>query len=368
MSVLAVKASPAISIIEPTGATLQAFGGASDDRRGASIAADDLAELVRSFTDVTERLQTTHQSLQAQVGQLQAELAEANEQLQRSRELAALGEMAAGIAHEIRNPLGSIALDVEGLREDAVGRPAQEQICNRVLRAVERLDCIVGDVLRFGRDLRIQPCSCDPMDVIEMALLASEAVIRRGSIKIERVGSTEGHVTLDRHLIAQSIANLVRNAAEAMIETNSPERVIRIGARRIRKAQADGRRSEHVVFRVEDTGPGVPETLVERIFNPFFTTRSEGTGLGLAIVHRIIDAHHGAITVRNVTAAPGALGGARFDIAIPSQQGRTFGSDSDSQSSRRRRAGRTDAASGSSGGTHGGLDEAVRRRIGPLAR
>ncbi|MBL9119793.1 MAG: hypothetical protein JNL80_07760 [Phycisphaerae bacterium] len=331
----------------------------------SSIGADELADLVRSFTEVTERLQSTHVALQSQVGQLQAELAQANEQLRRSRELAALGEMAAGIAHELRNPLGSIALDVELLRDDdprvatveTVPPPDAERkrICDRVLRAVERLDHIVGDVLRFARDLKPQVIECDAAEILDVSVAACDAILRRGNVRVERTGQAEGTLLVDRNLVVQAITNLVRNAAEALIESGTNEPTIRMGLRRSRRAVADGRRAEHVVFTVEDNGPGIPDELLERIFHPFFTTRSEGTGLGLAIVHRIIDAHGGSIAVHNrfMAKESGMEGvatggrGARFDIAIPV-----------------RAAARMHGRPGSGDG----LNEAVRRRIGPLAR
>jgi signal transduction histidine kinase len=281
-------------------------------QRRSTIGADELAELLSSFTAVTERLQATHAALQSQVAALQGELAEANEQLSRSRELAALGEMAAGIAHEIRNPLGSIALDVGMLREDLAGRPAQREICERVGRAVERLDGIVGDVLRFARDLRLQPVEAPIEELIEATLASCEASIRRAGVTVECGPVAEGSVRVDRQLIVQALVNIVRNAAEAVGESRRPDGTLRISVRRGRRAVAGGRRAEHVVFRIEDNGPGIPEELIERIFHPFFTTRGEGTGLGLAIVHRIVDAHGGSIAVQNL---PG--GGARFDLAVP---------------------------------------------------
>lgn len=320
--------------------------------RGGGIAADELADLVRSFTEVTERLQTTHTALQHQVGELQAELNEANEQLRRSRELAALGEMAAGIAHELRNPLGSIALDIELLRDDPVeprsdaAAAERRTICERVLRAVERLDHIVGDVLRFARDLKPQASECEIDELVEQALAACDAPLRRAGVTVERVGRFEGALQADRHLLVQALTNLVRNAAEAMGEAGVAGPRLRIGARRSRRALTDGRRAEHVVFTIEDNGPGIPADLVERIFHPFFTTRSEGTGLGLAIVHRIIDAHGGSIAVRNGD-ADGGVPGARFDIALPVRAGARW----------TQRPGTGDR-----------LHEAVRRRIGPLAR
>jgi signal transduction histidine kinase len=346
------------------------------------IGADELADLVRSFTEVTERLQSTHTALQSQVGQLQAELAQANEQLRRSRELAALGEMAAGIAHELRNPLGSIALDIELLRDDPPPSECdslaeRRRICERVARSIERLDHIVGDVLRFARDLKPQAVECEASEIVDTAIAACDALLRRGQVRIERVGQAEGVLFVDRNLLTQALTNLVRNAAEAACEAGVSDPTVRVGLRRSRRALPDGRRAEHVIFTVEDNGPGIPRDLCERVFHPFFTTRAEGTGLGLAIVHRIVDAHGGSITVRHQTPsvngsggpfkgtpnesreraalpshAGGAtqeisLSGARFDIAIPVRAGTRL----------QGRQGRGD-----------GLNEAVRRRIGPLAR
>ena len=110
-----------------------------------------LMELLQSFTETAERLQSTHDVLHQQVGRLEAELAEANEQLHRSRELASLGEMAAGIAHEIRNPLASIQLFAEVLGEDLEDRPEQADLCSKIEISVQRMDTIVRDVLRFAR-------------------------------------------------------------------------------------------------------------------------------------------------------------------------------------------------------------------------
>jgi len=268
------------------------------------IAADELAELVRAFTDVTERLQT----------------------------------------HEIRNPLGSIALDVEVLREDCGPRPEQRRICERVLRSVGRLDQIVGDILRFARDLRVQTCDVEPSVILEAAVESCESIIRRAGVVIER-NVTAGAVKLDVPLMTQAITNLIRNAVEAMEASRATgdAPTLRLEARRVRRALADGRRTEQIVFRVEDTGPGVPEELIDRIFHPFFTTRGDGTGLGLAIVHRIVDAHGGSISVRNTGTVRNAGTGARFDIALPVRP-------EDRQP-----------------GTRHGLQEAVRRRIGPLS-
>ena len=128
----------------------------------ASLDIDDIGELLMSFNEVTGRLQATHDALQNQVGALQHELAMANEQLRRSRALAALGEMAAGIAHEIRNPLASVLLDVQGLQDDLRESPEQVEVGDRIAAAVHRIDAIVRDVLAFARDHRVHAAPARP--------------------------------------------------------------------------------------------------------------------------------------------------------------------------------------------------------------
>ena len=124
---------------------------------GPTLGLDDLRQLMLTINETTQRLQQTHESLQLEVSRLQGELAEANAQLLRSRSLAALGEMAAGIAHEIRNPLASIGLYAQMLVEDLADRPETSRLAGKIGGAVDRLDTIVRDVLRFARATSVQP-------------------------------------------------------------------------------------------------------------------------------------------------------------------------------------------------------------------
>ena len=313
----------------------------------AAAAPADFAEFMRLFHEATGRLQETHAALAAQVERLQAELAEANERLRRSRSLAALGEMAAGIAHEIRNPLGAIALNAELLAEDVADRHEAAASVDKIRRAAGRLDRIVGDVLSFARDTRIHATATGAREILAMALADCEALLEgegvAHGVSVEVAIDGDCAFVADGALLAQAVANLVRNAVEAM--RGAPERRLRLSAARARLRTADGRRREHVVLAVEDTGPGIPAEARERIFNPFFTTREEGTGLGLAIVHRIVDAHGGTTACGDARfAAPGRVPGARIELALPLEPARVA------------------AAEGVS------LGEAVRRRIDGSSR
>ena len=298
----------------------------------------DFSDFMRSFAEATARLQETHVALTTKVERLQAELAEANERLRRSRSLAALGEMAAGIAHEIRNPLGAIALNAEMLEEDVADRPDAAASVQKIRRAADRLDRIVGDVLSFARDTRVHAGATTAREILGMAMSDCEALLAKE--RVEASCEIEGACALvaDTALVAQAVSNLVRNAVEAM--RGSDVRELVLSAREARLRTADGARRGFIVIAVEDSGPGIPAEARERIFNPFFTTREEGTGLGLAIVHRIVDAHGGMTACGESSRHVRGRRGARLELALPLEPTRIAPADGVS------------------------LGEAVRRRLG----
>ena len=279
-----------MSVIETTS------NGLGTARESSPIDANDFAELVRSFNDVTARLESTHSSLRDEVATLKSELQETHRRLRRSRQLAALGEMAAGIAHEIRNPLGAIALNLEALTEDLFDRPGELQLCGRVSKAVTRLDAIVGDVLSFARDTRVRAASIRPSEVIMAAVEHAEDLVDAHDIDVDLSLDEDLEVMADAALLEQSLLNLIRNACEAMALVDGPRRLM-VGLRSRELRDPERGIIPHAVFEIRAPGPGIPEEVRERMFNPFFTTRAEGTGLGLAIVHRIVDAHGGRLDV-----------------------------------------------------------------------
>ena len=277
-----------------------------------NVSPDDLRDLMESVTQTTQRLQATHASLLNQVDRLQHELAEANAALRRSQALAALGEMAAGIAHEVRNPRGSIQLYAQMLAEDLADRPAQAELCGKIGRAVINLDGIVRDVLAFARDTTIHPEPTNAQDLLDRAVANCQSLLR-GSIELIRDGRESVHcLTADPGLITQALGNIVRNAVEAMTEANTFRRQLRLGAAKRKMRCANGKTETRIVLSVLDSGPGIPPEVLGRIFNPFFTTRATGTGLGLAIVHRIVDAHGGHVNITNIP-----TGGTKVELCLP---------------------------------------------------
>lgn len=279
----------------------------------SSVSPADLAELLGAFNEVTARLQCTHDALRSEVARLQDELHVANQQLRRARELAALGEMAAGIAHEIRNPLGSIQLYASALEEDLLHMPDSRRLATRIAGAVRGLDAVVSDVLTFARERRVSREVVSVGAILDLAMTTCADVALRTGIGLRQPGEKTRELRLwcDAAMAKQAVGNVLRNAFEAMENVQGVRRVeVAAALRSSRKAHA----AEHPMISivVRDHGPGVCDEVKQRMFNPFFTTRHTGTGLGLAIVHRIVDAHGGRLDVRNHKD-----GGAVVELLLP---------------------------------------------------
>lgn len=265
---------------------------------------EELGRIILAYSEVMERLQQSQEQLTEMVSGLQAELGEKNKLLERKERLAALGEMAAGLAHEIRNPLGGIQLYASLLAKDVSAMPASLQLVHKISGGVRRLEGLVSQVLHFTRESQVSRAETDLAEIIATAIeLAQPKVIER-RVDIQVRGNAPLLLRADEQLLGQAVLNLLLNAVEAM-EVGG-----KITVQFIRATEEDGE-GRQVKLTIRDSGPGIPAAILDRIFNPFFTTKDTGTGLGLAIVHRIVDAHDGTITVTN---PPG--GGAQFEIRI----------------------------------------------------
>ena len=262
---------------------------------------EELGRIIMAYSEVTERLQQSHRQLTRTVESLREELGEKNKLLERKNRLAALGEMAAGLAHEIRNPLGGIQLYASMLATDLADRHEALGTVRKISAGVRRLEDLVSQVLQFTREIVANPRPADLAEVVAQAVeLASKTMLDR-HVRCEVTGPRTLTVVIDPLLIGQAILNLLLNAAEAIAGEGAVFVEFGLPVRR-------GRQFELVV---RDTGPGIAPEVLDRIFNPFFTTKETGTGLGLAIVHRIIEAHDGTICASNQ-----AHGGARFEVCV----------------------------------------------------
>lgn len=269
----------------------------------------ELGAIILQYNQVTERLKSSHDQLLGEVSRLREELEGKNRELERRERLAALGHMAAGLAHEIRNPLGSIQLHASLLAQDLVDSPKQFQIVEKISRAVHMLDGLVGDVLTFGRPNEPQKRQVVLGDVIQEVVELIRPRLEQVGVGL-RVGGACREIELwaDDRQLRQILLNALTNALEAVAEDMSNGG----GDAWVSLSAGLSNGGDEVVVTVADSGPGIePETL-QRIFNPFFTTKDSGTGLGLAIVHQLVEGHGGWIT-----ASRHEDGGAVFTIRLP---------------------------------------------------
>lgn len=230
-------------------------------------------------------------------------LAEAT--LRRSERLAALGQLTAGLAHELRNPLGTIKASAEMLAKPSTRqRPeVMAEMAEYIGSETDRMNGLVSSFLDFARPLKLHAVQAELRPVLEdISQSLSDTAHNRGvAISIE-LHPEPLSFTFDPALLRIALANLVQNA----IQASAP------GSRVEMRAEERG---DNILIFVSDHGEGIRPQHLENIFNPFFTTKSGGTGLGLAIVSRIVDEHHGRVTVFS---QPGA--GTRFELTLPKQQ------------------------------------------------
>lgn len=265
----------------------------------------ELSAIIASYNDVTEQLRISHERLGMEVQRLREELARKNEQLRRRERLAALGEMAAGVAHEIRNPLAGIQLQASLLVRDLRDRPNQQRLAGRIVKYVGSLEGIVSDILDFGRPGGSCPCRVSLGDLISdtVELVRSRCRDQGASIEIDDALAAIELFT-DPSLLQRALLNLMVNAVEAVGPALTDE-----GHVWVRPTSRD---DDQLTIEVADDGPGIDAELLDRVFNPFFTTKDIGTGLGLAIVHQIAETLGG-----HVRAGRSAEGGASFVLTVP---------------------------------------------------
>lgn len=202
----------------------------------------------------------------------------------------AMGQMAASMAHEIRNPLGGIELFCTLLKKDLKDLPEQLKLAEQMHESIRALNQIITNCLEFTRDRnanRQTIQSVTPLLENIVHDVTPRAQAKNVSVAIEAIG--ERPVFIDRYLIKQAILNLMLNAIDAAAENGEVEPVVRL--------TSNLEDSTAWKLTVEDNGNGISEEARARIFEPFYTTKQEGTGLGLAIVHSLVSSHDGSISI-----------------------------------------------------------------------
>lgn len=240
-----------------------------------------------------------------QLAESNRNLRKAEASLRRSERLAALGQLTAGLAHELRNPLGTIKASAEMLNKpSAKQRPeVMAEMAGYIGSEVDRMNALISNFLDFARPLQLHPTAADLKSVFAEVVKQQSDLAAKRQVGLAVHGVDEPLIfTFDSDLLTLALSNLVQNAIQASAPSHQVE---------LRAAE----REEDVVILVSDTGEGIQPEHLENIFNPFFTTKPDGVGLGLAIVSKIVDEHQGRITVFS---EPGH--GTRFEIALAKRQ------------------------------------------------
>jgi signal transduction histidine kinase len=275
-----------------------------DEIGDLATAFDTMADDLQARTAEAEQLYAEAIERNRQLEEMYQRLQSAQQQLVQSEKLASVGQLSAGIVHDVKNPLGVIKGVAEELLEDkAPGSPEHESL--QVIRDnASRANAIVTDMLTFARQTPPAMIRRDLRETVEGSLRLTNYMLRKGKVELDlQLPPDPVTLTFDSQQLQQVIINLVQNAVQAMPDGG------RLG---VHLKRDDG----VAVIEIKDTGSGIPPEHLARVFDPFFTTKPEGqgTGMGLSVSYGIISRHHGTI---HVSSQPGE--GALFTIRLPMQ-------------------------------------------------
>lgn len=251
---------------------------------------DEIAELGRAFNDMTEELARAS----ARVRELH------QREIERANQLATVGELASGVAHEIKNPVVGISNGLDLVRRKVGQREDLEPIMEEMSRQLDRIEGAVRDLLAFARPSEPELAEADPREIVERAARLVQPAADRAGVGLEEQHEAHtGSFQADGELLRRALVNLMMNAVQATGEAG--------------EVVVETRETpDEVVFRVSDTGRGIPPDDLDDVFKPFYTTRHSGTGLGLPITREIVERHGGEMEVES------SLGeGTTFTLRIP---------------------------------------------------
>jgi signal transduction histidine kinase len=264
------------------------------DTRVSRAELPTLQQAFKTFSAASARLEAKYEQLLSETEDLRRKLDESQREIQRRERLAMLGETAAALAHEVRNPLGSMKLILSLLRQDVSEVAGAPELVEALDRSVNRMDGVISNILRFSRGQRLS------MAPVNMHALLREELEHLNSESLEVRLSLEGSPFLcgNEDGLRQVIRNLATNAQQALRGKGKISLSVR------------GTEQEDLQLVFRDSGPGIAPEVLARAFEPFVTTRTEGTGLGLAVSRQVIEAHGGTIRVHNDA-------GAVFELRLP---------------------------------------------------
>jgi signal transduction histidine kinase len=220
------------------------------------------------------------------------------DEVSRKNRLVELGTIAAGVAHEIRNPLASIKTFAQLMPERMEDPEFKNEFSKLVLKDVDRITKVIESMLAFARPAQVTMGSHSANDLVEEAILLVQPRLKSKKVELTREFHGNPVITVDKHQILQVLVNILSNATDALQERGRIRVATGVSQRNL---GGDGDRNQtYAVIEVSDNGPGIPASVRGRLFDPFFTTKKEGTGLGLSISQKIVRDHGGAITVSSV--------------------------------------------------------------------
>lgn len=258
-------------------------------------------ELQMKNEEIMKLLETTrrfNELLESEIAQATREIEEKHWELMKSEKLAAIGELATGVAHEVRNPLSGIGLALE-LMKDETENEEHRQTITDILHEISRLERIVKGLFQLGHPKSLQLIECTPNDIVERALNLVSMKAKEKGVTIKKDLACRNNFYVDHEQIEQVVLNLLINGIDATGSSGE----VRVATRS---------RNGSVEISVSDTGCGVPDEEMEKILQPFYSTKETGTGLGLAISSRIVEAHRGKL---HITSRVGE--GSTFVVEIP---------------------------------------------------
>ena len=254
-------------------------------------------ELIKAF----EVFSRTGAELVAYFSALESRIVELNKELERSRRLAAIGEVAAMLAHEIRNPLAGMELSASMLGRQELSEQ-QRELLDNICRGIKRLDRIITDILSFAQDISLKKA---PVDIEEVVRTVLEKYLshklQEKNIVVDFHSGLSGddrYIVIDKGYVERVLVNILDNAID--VSEDGGKLWISLW-----------KTPERLWISIEDAGSGFSETALERALEPFFTTKARGTGLGLAICNRIIEAHGGRLILENTER------GGKVSICLP---------------------------------------------------
>jgi signal transduction histidine kinase len=256
--------------------------------------------------DEVKALSSRVHSLIEDVDQVQTELERSQEHLLLSGKWAMVGKLAAGVAHSIRNPLTSVNMRLFSLKRSLAMSASQREDFEVIAEEIKHIDTIVRNFLEFSRPPKLKMQRVSPSDVVDMALVLLRYRLESYGVEVKLLRKQRlPEIWADPDQLKEVLVNLVLNACEVMVNGG----VISIQE----EDKAESPLGAAVVIRVSDNGPGIPESVRDKIFQPFFSTKEEGTGLGLSIASRIIEDHGGRLELEATPQKEGAT----FVITLP---------------------------------------------------